>query len=61
MITVIQTCDRCGTKRGIAVTGAYGPEVSLKHLVTNGGWVVIDGRKDGKHLCSDCVERALSR
>lgn len=61
MITVIQECDGCGTKRGLRVLTSYATEVTLKWTPQDGGWRTVESGGDGKHLCDQCIRAALDR
>lgn len=49
-LTLTQTCDGCGATRELE-------SMTEEHA----GWRVVESGKPKKHLCTDCIRRALGR
>lgn len=54
-IKITQTCDGCGEERELAASG-YGTSDDLKQAARLHGWREV---LDKKHLCLDCLRRAV--
>lgn len=57
-ITLVQTCDACAETRVFDLRN-FMPlrESTIDTILSNGGWREI---KTGKHICNECINKALS-
>lgn len=54
-ISIVQTCDGCGTERNLN-WGYYGQPADSSAAANRGGWIQV---KQFEHLCPECVTGAL--
>lgn len=55
MITITQTCDRCGATRELRI-GHYGQPRSVRDAGRKNGWREV---REDRHLCDACIKGAL--
>lgn len=60
LLTVYQTCDGCGTARQFDVAHSVSAITTeqLAKMPIREGWREV---KTNKHLCRDCIQKALER
>jgi hypothetical protein len=55
-ISIVQTCDGCGTERNLS-WGYYGQPADSSAAASRGGWIQV---KQFQHICPECIAKAVS-